>query len=150
MYSDLTRTGYVGTSVPEKFTEIFKIVAAGRDAGIEFVRAAFAAGKQLQGWEVDDAVRGVIEAAGYGPDFCHRTGHSLAQEVHGNGTHMDNLETHETRRILPRSLFTIEPGIYLPEFGVRSEIDIYIHADGTVQVTGGPIQTEIVAILREF
>ena len=99
---------------------------------------------------MDDAVRGVIEAAGYGPDFCHRTGHSLAQEVHGNGTHMDNLETHETRRILPRSLFTIEPGIYLPEFGVRSEIDVYIHADGKVQVTGGPVQTAIVAILAEY
>ncbi len=150
IYSDLTRTGYVGKSVPDKFTQVFRIVAAGRDAGIACVKSAFAKGRPIQGWEVDDAVRGVIEAAGYGPDFCHRTGHSLAQEVHGNGTHMDNLETHETRRILPRSLFTIEPGIYLPEFGVRSEIDIYIHADGTVQVTGGPIQTEIVAILREF
>ena len=74
----------------------------------------------------------------------------MAQETHGNGTHIDNLETHETRRILPRSLFTIEPGIYLPDFGVRSEIDIYIHVDGTVQVTGGPIQTAIVAILAEF
>ncbi len=150
IYSDLTRTGFVGTAVPEKFTKVFNIVAAGRDAGIECVKTAFAAGRQPQGWEVDDAVRGVIEAAGYGNDFCHRTGHSLAQEVHGNGTHMDNLETHETRRILPRTLFTIEPGIYLPEFGVRSEIDIYIHADGTVQVTGGPVQTAIVAILREF
>ncbi len=150
IYSDLTRTGYVGKSVPDKFTQVFRIVAAGRDAGIACVKSAFAKGRPIQGWEVDDAVRGVIEAAGYGPDFCHRTGHSLAQEVHGNGTHMDNLETHETRRILPRSLFTIEPGIYLPEFGVRSEIDIYIHADGSVQVTGGPIQTAIVAILAEF
>lgn len=150
IYSDLTRTGYVGKSVPDKFTQVFRIVAAGRDAGIACVKSAFAKGRPIQGWEVDDAVRGVIEVAGYGPDFCHRTGHSLAQEVHGNGTHMDNLETHETRRILPRTLFTIEPGIYLPEFGVRSEIDIYIHADGTVQVTGGPIQTAIVAILEEF
>ena len=150
VYSDLTRTGYVGTTVPEKFIKIFNIVAAGRDAGIECVRTAFAAGRKLQGWEVDDAVRGVIQAAGYGPDFCHRTGHNMAQETHGNGTHIDNLETHETRRILPRSLFTIEPGIYLPDFGVRSEIDIYIHVDGTVQVTGGPIQTAIVAILAEF
>ncbi|MDA1230740.1 MAG: M24 family metallopeptidase [Planctomycetota bacterium] len=150
IYSDLTRTGYVGTSVPEVFTKVFNVVAAGRDAGVECVKSAFAAGRQPQGWEVDDAVRGVIEAAGYGPDFCHRTGHSLAQEVHGNGTHMDNLETHETRRILPRTLFTIEPGIYLPDFGVRSEIDVYIHADGQVQVTGGPIQTAIVAILAEY
>ncbi len=150
IYSDLTRTAYVGTSVPAKFTKVFNIVAAGRDAGIERVKSAFAAGRQLQGWEVDDAVRGVIEAAGHGPDFCHRTGHNLAQEVHGNGTHIDNLETHETRRILPRTLFTIEPGIYLPEFGIRSEINLFIHADGTVQVTGGPIQTAIVAILAEF
>ena len=150
VYSDLTRTGYVGTSVPEKFTKVFHIVAAGRDAGIECVKSAFAAGRQLQGWQVDDAVRGVIEAAGYGPDFCHRTGHNMAQETHGNGTHIDNLETHETRRILPRTLFTIEPGIYLPEFGVRSEVDIYVHADGKVQVTGGPIQTAIVAILAEY
>jgi len=150
IYSDLTRTGFVGTSVPEKYTKVFNIVAAGRDAGVECVKSAFDAGRQPQGWEVDDAVRGVIEAAGYGKDFCHRTGHSLAQEVHGNGTHMDNLETHETRRILPRTLFTIEPGIYLPEFGVRSEIDVYIHADGGVEVTGGPIQTAIVAILAEY
>ena len=149
IYSDLTRTGFVGTSVPEKYTKVFNIVAAGRDAGVECVKSAFATGRQPQGWEVDDAVRGVIEAAGYGKEFCHRTGHSLAQEVHGNGTHMDNLETHETRRILPRTLFTIEPGIYLPEFGVRSEIDVYIHADGRVEVTGGPIQTAIVAILAE-
>jgi Xaa-Pro dipeptidase len=149
IYSDLTRTGFVGTSVPEKYIKVFNIVAASRDAGIECVKSAFAAGRQPQGWEVDDAVRGVIEASGYGKDFCHRTGHSLAQEVHGNGTHMDNLETHETRRILPRTLFTIEPGIYLPEFGIRSEIDVYIHADGRVQVTGGPIQTAIVAILGE-
>ncbi len=150
IYSDLTRTGYVGKSVPDKFTQVFNVVAAGRDAGIACVKSAFAEGRPIQGWEVDNAVRGVIEAAGYGLDFCHRTGHSLAQEVHGNGTHMDNLETHETRRILPRSLFTIEPGIYLPEFGVRSEIDVYIHADGKVQVTGGPVQTAIVAILGEF
>ena len=150
IYSDLTRTGFVGTSVPEKYTKVFNIVAAGRDAGVECVKSAFAAGRQPQGWEVDDAVRGVIETAGYGKDFCHRTGHSLAQEVHGNGTHMDNLETHETRRILPRTLFTIEPGIYLPEFGVRSEINVYIHTDGRVEVTGGPIQTAIVAILAEY
>ena len=97
VYSDLTRTGYVGTSVPEKFTEVFNIVAAGRDAGIQCVTSAFAEGRQLQGWEVDDAVRSVIEAAGYGAEFCHRTGHNMAQETHGNGTHIDNLETHETR-----------------------------------------------------
>ncbi len=149
-YSDLTRTGYVGTSVPEKYKRIFDIVAASRDAGIECVKSAIAAGRSIVGGEVDDAVRAVIEKAGFGEYFCHRTGHNLAQEVHGNGTHMDNLETHETRRILPRTLFTIEPGIYLPEFGVRSEVDVYISADGQVQVTGGPIQTAVVAILAEY
>jgi Xaa-Pro dipeptidase len=150
VYSDLTRTGFVGTEVPEKYTKIFNIVAAGRDAGIACVRTAFQDGRPLQGWEVDDATRNVIEAAGYGEYFCHRTGHSMGQETHGNGTHIDNLETHETRLVLPNTLFTIEPGIYLPEFGVRSEVDIYIHADGTVEVTGGPIQTEVVAILNDF
>ncbi len=149
-YSDLTRTGYVGTSVPQKYTEIFNIVAAARDAGIGCVREAFAAQRDLMGGEVDDAVRAVIEQAGYGPYFCHRTGHNLAQEVHGNGTHMDNLETNETRRLLPRTLFTIEPGIYLPEFGVRSEVDVYIHDNGEVEVTGGPLQTAVVAILAEY
>jgi Xaa-Pro aminopeptidase len=149
-YSDLTRTGYVGKSVPEKYTKIFNIVAAARDAGIDCAQAAFASGQPLTGGEVDDAVRAVIENAGYGEYFCHRTGHNLAQEVHGNGTHMDNLETNETRRILPRTLFTIEPGIYLPDFGVRSEINVFIHADGRVQVTGGPLQTTVVPILAEL
>ena len=150
IYSDLTRTGFVGTEVPKKYTDIFNIVAAGRDAGINCVRSAFAEERPLQGWEVDDATRNVIEEAGYGPQFCHRTGHSMGQETHGNGTHIDNLETHETRLILPGTLFTIEPGIYLPEFGVRSEVDVYIHTDGRVEVTGGPVQTEVVPILKAY
>lgn len=150
IYSDLTRTAFVGTSVPDKYTQVFNIVAAARDAGIEVVRAAFAAGRPIVGGEVDDAVRAVIDTAGHGDAFCHRTGHNLAQEVHGNGTHMDNLETRETRRILPGTLFTIEPGIYLPEFGVRSEIDVYVHHDGRVEVTGGPVQTKVVALLAEY
>lgn len=148
-YSDLTRTGYVGKTVPEKYTKIFNIVAAARDAGIACAQSAFSKGRSLTGGEVDDAVRAVIDNAGYGEYFCHRTGHNLAQEVHGNGTHMDNLETNETRRILPRTLFTIEPGIYLPDFGVRSEINVFIHADGRVQVTGGPLQTAVVPILAD-
>jgi Xaa-Pro aminopeptidase len=150
IYSDLTRTGYVGTEVPQVYTDIFNIVAAARDAGIECVRQAFSSGEPLQGYQVDDAVRAVIDQAGYGHAFCHRTGHNMGRETHGNGTHLDNLETHETRRILPRTLFTIEPGIYLPEFGVRSEIDVYIHADGKVEVTGGPIQTAVVPILADY
>jgi len=147
VYSDLTRTGYVGTEVPQKYTEIFEIVAASRDAGIALVRDAFAQSRPLQGWEVDDAVRNVIEEAGYGEYFRHRTGHNIGQEVHGNGAHMDNLETHEERLVLPRTCFSIEPGIYLPEFGVRSEVDVYIDESGGVQVTGGELQTEVVPIL---
>ncbi len=148
VYSDLTRTGFVGTSVPEKYTKIFNIVAAARDAAIRFAEDAFAAGRSIQGWEVDNACRAVIEQAGYGAAFVHRTGHSIGQEVHGNGANIDGLETREDRRILRRTCFSIEPGIYLPEFGVRSEVDVYIDGDGGVHVTGGARQTEIVPILR--
>lgn len=148
VYSDLTRTGFVGESVPEQYTKIFKIVAAARDAGIERVRKAFANNDPLLGAQVDDAVRKVIEDAGYGPWFGHRTGHSIGQEVHGNGANMDNLETREDRRVLPGTCFSIEPGIYLPEFGVRSEIDVFVDWDGNVHVTGGELQTEVVPILK--
>ena len=147
VFSDLTRVGFVGETVPKKYADVFKIVADARDAAIAVVKDAFAARRPVQGWEVDDAARRVIEAAGHGPAFVHRTGHNIGQEVHGNGAHMDNLETHEERLILPRTCFSIEPGIYGPEFGVRSEIDVYIGEDGTVHVTGG-LQTEVVPILR--
>lgn len=146
VYSDLTRVGYVGESVPSQYETIFQIVAQGRDAAIALIRDAFAAGRPLHGWEVDDAARRVITEAGYGAYFVHRTGHSLGHEVHGNGANMDNLETHEERLVLPRTGFTIEPGIYLPEFGVRSEINIFIDAGGEVHVTGG-LQRAVVPIL---
>ncbi|MFN4258122.1 MAG: M24 family metallopeptidase [Gemmataceae bacterium] len=146
VYSDLTWTAYVGSEVPEKYTEIFRIVAQARDAAIDTVRQAFADGTPLQGWQVDQAARAVIEQAGYGPYFCHRTGHSIGQETHGNGANMDNLETHEERLVLPRTCFSIEPGIYLPEFGIRSEVNVYIDAAGQVHVTGPKPQTEIVAL----
>lgn len=149
VYSDLTRTGFVGATVPEKFTKVFQVVAAARDAGIACAKEAFAAGRELSGGTVDDAVRSVIEQAGYGPYFTHRTGHNIGQEVHGNGAHIDNLETREDRLLMRRTCFSIEPGIYLTgEFGVRSEIDVYIDASGTVHVTGGELQREIVPILR--
>lgn len=141
IYSDLTRCGYTGSEIPQHYSDVFRTVTAGRDAGIECVRSTLAAGSRLEGWQVDDAVREVIVKAGYGEAFCHRTGHSLGRETHGNGTHIDNLETRETRQILPRTLFTIEPGIYLPEFGIRSEVNVFIHADKSVQVTGGQIQS---------
>jgi Xaa-Pro dipeptidase len=150
VYSDLTRVGFVGKTVPQKYNEIFQIVARARDSAIETVRSAFAAGRPLQGCEVDRACRQVIEAAGYGPQFVHRTGHSIGQETHGNGANIDDLETHDVRRILPRTCFSIEPGIYLPEFGIRSEVNVYIDADKKVHVTGGPVQTAVAAILAEY
>jgi len=143
VYSDLTRTAFVGKEVPEKHAKVFAIVAAGRDAAIARVRDAFAKKEPLQGWQVDRACRDVIEKAGYGEYFVHRTGHSIGQETHGNGANMDDLETHEQRRVMPRTCFSVEPGIYLPEFGIRSETNVYIGADGSVHVTGGELQTAI-------
>lgn len=147
VYSDLTRVAFIGDNVPAKIQEVFNIVAAGRDAGINCVKRAYAEKRMLQGWEVDQATRDVIEKAGYGQYFIHRTGHSIGQETHGNGANMDNLETHEERRVLPRTCFSIEPGIYLPEFGVRSEVNVYIDKNGGVHVTGGDPQTEVHRIL---
>lgn len=150
VYSDLTRVGFVGQTVPAKYEEIFQIVANGRDAAISRVERAFATGETLQGWQVDQAGRDVIDAAGYGAAFVHRIGHSIGQETHGNGANMDNLETHEERQVLPRTCFSIEPGIYLPEFGVRSEINVFVDAARKVHVTGGPLQRRVHAVLAEF
>lgn len=147
VYSDLTRVGFLGRDVPEKYVKIFNIVAAARDAGIDCVRQAFASKRPLTGAEVDDATRAVIDKAGYGDQFTHRTGHNIGQEVHGNGAHIDGLETRDDRRIMPRTCFSIEPGIYLPEFGVRSEVDVYIDKDCKVHVSGGELQREIVRIV---
>ena len=147
VYSDLTRMGYVGSDVPAQFADVFAIVAAARDAAISCVRNAFTENRLLAGWEVDQACRDVIETAGYGDAYIHRTGHSIGQEVHGNGANMDNLETHELRRVMASTCFSIEPGIYLPEFGVRSEVNVFVDAGGTVHVTGGPCQEVIVPIL---
>lgn len=143
VYADYTRVAYVGSNVPEQYTKMFGIVAAARDAGIACVKGAFAANRPLRGWEIDGATRAVIEKAGYGENFTHRTGHNIGQEVHGNGAHIDGLETRDDRRIIRRTCFSIEPGIYLPEFGVRSEVDVYIDKDGKVHVTGGEPQTEV-------
>ncbi len=148
VYSDLTRVCFAGREVPARYREIFDIVARARDAGIERVRQAYAKRESLQGWQVDQATRDVIDKAGYGEAFCHRTGHSIGQETHGNGANMDNLETREERRVLPRTCFSIEPGIYLPEFGVRSEVNVFVDAGGQVHVTGGTPQTEVTALLR--
>jgi Xaa-Pro dipeptidase len=149
VYSDLTRVAFVGESVPSKFEDIFHIVARARDAAIDRVKQAFAAKERLCGWQVDQAARDVIEAAGFGPQFVHRTGHSIGRETHGNGANMDNLETHDERRVLPRTCFSIEPGIYLPEFGVRSEINVFVDLKRVVHVTGGPLQTSVLPIMMQ-
>jgi Xaa-Pro aminopeptidase len=147
VYSDLTRVAFVGREVPARYQEIFAIVAAARDAAIAKVKSSFAAKQVLKGWEVDHACRQVIEKAGYGEYFVHRTGHSIGQEVHGNGANMDGFETREERRVMPRTCFSVEPGIYLPEFGVRSEVDVFVDVEGKVHVTGGEPQTSVLALL---
>ena len=146
--TDQTWTGYVGESVPEEFARIFNIVREARDAATEFVRKNVREGKEIRGAEVDDVSRGVIQRAGFGDQFTHRTGHSIGEEGHGNGVNIDNFETRDSRRITPGVCFSIEPGIYLEgKFGVRSEINVYV-AEKDIEVTGQPIQTEIVPILK--
>jgi Xaa-Pro dipeptidase len=144
VYYDITWVGVVGKGPTERQREIFKIVSEARDLGVKTVQDAVSGGKSLAGWEVDHAVRGHIQQAKYGENFIHRTGHSIATEVHSNGANMDDLEIHDERRILPNSLFSIEPGIYLPEFGVRLEVDVLVRP-GSAEVTG-KIQREIVTI----
>src|SRR5215813_3153056 len=146
--TDQTWTGYVGETVPEEYTRIFNIVRDARDSAVDFVRKNIRAGKQIRGAEVDDISRGVITRAGFGEQFTHRTGHSIGEETHGNGVNIDDFETRDSRRITPGVCFSIEPGIYQPgKFGVRSEIDVYVR-DKDIEVTGQPIQTEVVPILK--
>jgi Xaa-Pro aminopeptidase len=146
VYGDITWTGYVGRNIPVKHREIFDLVRQGRDAALAFVRKETAAGRRPFGWEVDHACRQVIQRSGYGDQFVHRTGHSIGEEVHGNGANIDGLETQDTRRLMPRTCFSIEPGIYLPgEFGIRSELDVYL-AECEAMVFGLPLQSEIVPI----
>ncbi len=145
VYYDVTWVGYLGAKVPEKHAKIFDIVRRARDKAIELILSSVAAGKRLQGWQVDNAARGVIEKAGYGKYFFHRTGHSIGEAIHGNGVNMDGLETRDTRHLIPRTCNSVEPGIYLPEFGIRSEVDVYI-GESEARVTGAA-QTEILALL---
>jgi Xaa-Pro aminopeptidase len=144
VYYDITWTGFVGKAPSDKLREIFQIVRDGRDAGVKTVLDATAAGQRIAGWQVDRAVRDHINKSGYGNYFIHRTGHSIGTEVHANGANMDDLEIHDERQILPNSCFSIEPGIYLPEFGVRSEVNVLVRPD-RAEVTG-KIQREIVTI----
>jgi Xaa-Pro dipeptidase len=145
VYYDITWVGYLGARVPEKYAKVFAIVCAARDRAIAFVRQSLAAGRSIQGWQVDRAAREVIRKAGYAKYFVHRTGHNIGQDVHGNGANMDDLETHDVRRVLPQTCFSIEPGIYLPEFGARSEVNVYV--DGSEANVTGPAQTGVLPLL---
>ena len=143
-YYDITWTAVIGRDPSDREQLVFETVRNARDAAIAAVESAFAEGRRICGFEADDAARAVIEAAGFGPFFTHRTGHNIAMELHGSGAHLDNLETHDQRLILPNTCFSVEPGIYLPEFGVRSEVDM-LTAPGKAWVTGN-IQRELVRI----
>jgi Xaa-Pro dipeptidase len=145
VYYDVTWVGYLGAKVPEKYAKVFRIVREARDKAVELIRSSIAAGKPLLGWQVDKAARSVIEKAGYGKYFFHRTGHSIGEKVHGNGVNMDGLETRDARHLIPRTCNSVEPGIYLPEFGIRSEVDMYI-GEREARVTGA-VQTEILPLL---
>lgn len=138
IFYDITWCGFVGKTPPPKYVEIFEVVRDARNAALEFVRERFAAGERLFGWEVDDRCRAVVEKAGYGPFFLHRTGHSIGEEVHGNGVNIDNLETRDERELVPGICFSIEPGIYLESeaMAARSEIDVFITPAGSVEVAG--------------
>jgi len=148
IYADITWTGYVGETVPAEHERVFNIVRDARDAAVTHVQREFAAERNVRGCDVDDACRAVIQNAGFGDYFIHRTGHSLHESVHANGANIDNLETSDERSLLPRTCFTVEPGIYLPgRFGIRSEINVYVSAERTATVTGVPSQKSPVRIL---
>ena len=144
---DLTWMGYVGETVPEEYVKIWNIVYNAQQTAFNFVKTSFKAGKSIGGADVDDVSRDVIRKAGYADQFLHRTGHSIGEEGHGNGANIDNLETRDSRRLIPRTAFSIEPGIYLAgKFGVRSEIDVYLTENDAI-ITA-PHQTEIIAIMK--
>ena len=144
VYYDVTWTAFCGDNPSDRQRTVFETVRDARDAGIQRVQSAIAAGQPLCGYEVDDATRGVIQKAGFGEYFTHRTGHSIGVEVHGNGANMDNFENHDVRRVSPFTCFSIEPGIYLPDFGVRNEINMYV-GEGEAVVTG-EVQREMVLL----
>ena len=130
VFADITWVGYTGAQVPERYEQVFATVAAGRDAAVALVANAAREGRELRGWEVDRAASSVLRGAGYGAHVLHRTGHSLGESVHGNGVNMDDYETHDDRRLLAGAGFTIEPGLYFDDFGVRSEINMTIGRPG--------------------
>jgi Xaa-Pro dipeptidase len=145
VFADITWMGYTGRTVPDRFAHAFEAIRGARDAAVDLVQQAARAGGDLRGWEVDRAASSVLHAAGYGDRILHRTGHSLGESVHGNGANMDDYETHDDRRLLPGSGFTIEPGAYFDDFGVRTEINMIV-SPRDAAVTG-PLQTEILAVV---
>lgn len=145
VYYDITWMGFLGKKVPEKYAKVFDVTKRARDAAVSFVSDAISAGKPIEGWQVDRVARDVITKSGYAKQFVHRTGHSIGQEVHGAGANMDNFESHDVRRIIPHTCFSIEPGIYSPEFGVRTEVNVYV-GEKQAGVTGA-VQNEILALL---
>lgn len=148
VWSDITWVAHADTSVPEKYHNVFKIVKDGRDASFDLLKERLQSGKQVAGYELDDAARNIISKAGYGDAFFHRTGHSITKELHGTGPHLDNFETKDERLILPGVSFSIEPGIYLTgDFGIRSEIDVYVSMDNVPEITGGDPQQSVPALL---
>ena len=144
VYYDITWTGFVGKAPSDRMHEVFRTVRDARDLGAKFVTDAIVAGEKIAGWQVDRAVRSHIKKAGLADYFVHRTGHAIGTDVHANGANMDDLEIHDERQILPNSCFSIEPGVYLPEFGVRSEINMLVRSN-SAEVTGR-MQSEIVLI----
>jgi len=146
VFYDITWMGFLGKKVPDKYAKVFDVTKRARDAAVNFVCESVAAGRTTEGWQVDKAARDVIAKAGYAKQFVHRTGHSIGQEVHGAGANMDNLESHDVRRIIPRTCFSIEPGIYSAEFGVRTEVNVYV-GEKEAGVTGA-VQNEILALLN--
>lgn len=135
VYYDITWVGYCGERVPDAMERVFGIVTEGRDRAIRRVEQAVSANQPLRGFEVDDAARSYIREQGFGEYFFHRLGHSIGTDIHGTGANMDNLETHDERKVIPWTCFSIEPGIYLPEFGVRSEVDVFVD-EKSARVTG--------------
>jgi len=144
VYYDITWTGFCGDRPSDAMLNVFAVVSGARDAAIRRVQDAVASGQDLRGFEVDDAARAYIASRGFGDFFVHRTGHSIGEDVHGNGANMDNLETHDERRVAPWTCFSIEPGVYLTDFGVRSEVNMFV-GDREARVTG-EIQQELVIL----
>jgi Xaa-Pro dipeptidase len=144
VFADITWVGFTGARPPDRHVKAFVAVAAARDAAVDLVQRAVSAGQELRGWQVDRAASAVLRSAGYADRILHRTGHSLGEMVHGNGVNMDDYETHDDRRLLAGTGFTIEPGVYFDDFGIRSEINMIVQ--GREAIITGPLQTEIVPL----